>query len=1049
MIKSYYLTILIIILCNLTATAQSYYFRHYQVENGLSHNTAFSVLQDQQGFIWFGTKDGLNRFDGHSFKIFRNNPADSNSLGNNFVYSLFLDKEQRLWVGTAKGLCEFIRKEETFKVVPGTFSGDLYDIREDDRGRLWYVMGGRLYYYDKQLQTSILFQPASNQVVSALHIEAGNKIWYATYSTLNCYSASEDSIRSYNVFNHSRYTTGMWIRRIAKGTAGNLLIGTTDQGLKEFNYTSASYTDILSQNTDKTNIYVRDIIESSPGIFWIGTESGIFIYDVKQKSFTNLKKSFTNPYSLSDNAVYSLFKDQEGGVWAGTYFGGINYYRKQYSSFEKYFPDNTSNTISGNAVREICEDESGNIWIGTEDRGLNKLHKKTGAFTHYLPGTGSKSISYYNIHGLLYTQNHLWIGTFEHGIDVMDTRSGQVVKHFDNNTAGIRNNFFLSFYKTRNGSILAGNTLDLLLYHPASDSFSKVEEVPGPNFIYHIMEDSEGFIWVSTIGHGLYYYHPVTKQKGHFTFNAADTEGISSNLINNCFEDSRGYLWIATEGGGLCRYDKKEKRFKRYSTADGLPADFIFKTLEDDQKQLWITTTRGLVRMNPDNDQITLYTTSNGILNDQFNYNSGYKDAEGRLFFGSVKGMISFNPKQFSPNNFRPPIYITGLQVHNKEFVPKDDTGVPQSITTTQRIRLPYNQASFSVDFAALSYTAPEMMQYAYIMHGLQEGWTTIETNRKAYFTDLAPGTYIFMVKAAGNNKEWSQSPATLTIEILPPWWESNLAYLAYILAGMGFSYWIVSFLYNRARERTRRRIEHLAHEKEKELYEAKIEFFTQVAHEIKTPLTLIKAPLEKIAEQVAPYPEVHKNLHTMQKNTKRLLDLTNQLLDFRLTESRGYSLNFTKLNISDMVQDIYTDFKPIAEQKNITYHLTITDSGIYAEADEDALEKIFSNLFSNAIKYSAKAVNVHLQKSDGVFELGLFNDGYIIPPDKSEKIFEPFFRLKETDRQKGTGIGLALSKSLAILHKGSLMLQNNNLLKGNTFVLKIPLQTDASITNH
>lgn len=1040
------ITILFAAYCCLSSNAQSYYFRHYQVEEGLSHNTVYCTIQDEQGFMWFGTKDGLNRFDGYNFKTFRHQPGDSSSLNHNFVYSLYIDRQQTMWVGTARGLFEYIRSSETFRQVPVNSAGDLYDIRGDQQGRIWFLMDGYLYCYDRKHTKAQRFSLATHHPITALYIDSDNKIWYSTYSTLNCYNPSDSSIQSFNLFQHSPYTVAQWVRRIIPGPGNSLLIGTNDQGLKLFNTLDGGYTDLLTQNQDKTNIFVRDIVETRPGEYWIGTESGVFIYDLTENSFTNLKKSFTNPYSLSDNAVYTICKDREGGVWIGTYFGGLNYYRKQYNPFEKFFPDNSERTISGNAVREICEDDRGHLWIATEDRGLNRYNKKTGVFTHYLPGPGKHNLSYYNIHGLLYTDGYLWIGTFEHGIDIMDTRSGKIVKHFDNSLPAIRSNFFVSFYKTSSGQILAANTSDLIAYIPAKDSFAKVEEIPGNNFVHHIMEDREGNIWVSTFNNGLYYYNPHTQQKGQFLHNPGDKNSISGNVINSSFEDSKGYIWIATDGNGLCRYDKKSKQFKRYTVANGLPANFIFKVLEDNGGQLWISTTRGLVCMNPETEKMRLYTVSNGILNDQFNYNSGYKDASGRMYFGSVKGMISFDPQRFIPDNYRPPVFITGLQIHNREFIPKNNQGQTQSILATQQVRLSYNESSISIDFAGLSYTAPEMIRYTYILQGLQTEWTDLSSNRKAYFTDLSPGLYVFMVKAAGANGEWS-TPASITIEILPPWWQTRTAYLIYVLTLLGLCYWIASFLYQRARARTRRRMEQLAHEKEKELYEAKIDFFTQVAHEIKTPLTLIKAPLEKISGQLADNPAVQKNLRSMEKNTHRLIDLTNQLLDFRLTEARGYSLNFSLINVSLLVSETFNDFKPIAEQKKLAFTLQVPQTEIWAQADADALEKIFANLFSNAVKYADTVITVNLQQSNEMFVLSLFNDGYIIPEEKSENIFEPFYRIRNSDKQKGTGIGLALSRSLTLLHRGTLTLENTPTRKGNSFVLRIPLKpSDNSV---
>lgn len=1016
-------------------SAQGYYFRQYEVEQGLSHNTIFSSMQDSKGFMWFGSKDGLNRFDGRQFKVFRRVPSDSLSLGNNHIYSLFEDKKQNIWIGTVSGLYLYNDRFESFQLVSAE-RGTVHTITEDSKGHIWYTMGGRIFRLQPETKTNT--HENNTYQVSGLYIDTNDDVWYGTPGTLNHYQRGTGKSDRYTLHIGSARPLSQVQSIVACGD-NELLIGTNKLGLKSFNLTNKVFNEIIRFTENNIPLYVRDIKQSGANEFWLGTEAGIYIYNQETKSVIHLNKSFTNPYSISDNAVYTICKDKEGGIWAGTYFGGLNYFARQYTSFEKYMSDNTANTISGNAVREICPDDKGNLWIGTEDNGLNKLEVKSGKFTHFLPEKNSRSISHYNIHGLLFTDNELWIGPFEHGIDVMDTRSGKIIRHYDYGTPGISNNFFLSFCKTRSGDIYAGNAIELLRYKKDTDSFEKIETVTGYGYMHHIMEDRNGGLWISTHNRGLFYYHPASGKKEAFQYDP-DGKGISGNKINSTFEDQNGFIWIATGGSGLCRFDPATRQFTVYSHESGLPSDYIFNVLEDDQQQLWIATSRGLVQMDPRSNRFSLYTTVNGLLSDQFNYSSAYKGPDGRLFFGSVKGLVSFHPGAFQTNDFDAPIYITGVSVQNNPLLITDSqTGYNLSITSQSLITLKHNQNSFSIDFASLSFTAPEMIRYAYKMQGLQHSWTDIGQTGRAYFTDLSPGNYTFEVKAKGNNQEWSRQFATIKVTILAPWWQSNTAYFAYTVA-IGFSIIGLLFFFNaRMREKNLLRMEQFAHEKDKELYEAKMDFFSEVAHEIKTPLTLISAPLERLLEVPDPTPMVQKQLQTMQRNTKRLLALTNQLLDFRLTESKSYSLEFANINISSLLSDCFNNFRPIAEKKALIFQMETPAEPITAKVDEDAIEKIISNLLSNALKYADKMITVILSKQNTDFKIIFYNDGPAIPEDKKEKIFEPFYTVKQGQKSKGTGIGLALSRNLTALHNGNLTLQSDK-ERGCSFTVRIPL---------
>ncbi len=1017
------------------ATAQSYSFRNYQVENGLSNNTVYCNIQDTSGFLWFGTKDGLNRFDGYHFKSF-NVTDDGRSLHTNLIGSLMTDKNNVLWVGCQKGLYTFDRQKERLVKFIDSFP-EINSIQTDKYGQLWFISGTTLCRYNFDTKKIKVFPVSKYFEASSICLSEEGDIWASTPGGfLQRFNDVTETFTSFNIFLHSPKPSSYRIQTIYPAGKDALFVGTTNQGLKRFDIATSSYTDLLTFNPDKTTIFVHDIKKYADNEFWIATESGIFIFNTITQQYINLKKKLLDPYSLSDNAVYTLCKDHEGGMWAGTYFGGISYYSKQYASFRKYFPDNSANSISGNVVREICEDQSGNLWIGTEDAGLNKLNPTTGTIRQFKPTGESSTIAYTNIHGLLATGNDLWIGTFENGLDVMDITTGKIKMHYAAGPGNkeLKSNFIVCLLQTITGEIYAGTSNSLFKFDKQANSFDNAAAIPAYTFISCLLEDHNKTIWIGTHDKGIYFYNPVTKQKGHYENEPSDKTSLTNNTINAVYEDSKQNLWLSTEGGGLCKLSKDRKIFTAYTTKEGLPSNFIFKVLEDNNKNLWVTTSRGLVNFNPESGPAILYTKANGLLNDQFNYNSGYKDSAGELYFGSVKGMITFRPDDFSKTITVPPVFITGFQVQNKELDVNNDSNIlNQSILYTDEITLPYNHSSINLDFAALSYISPEMTTYSYTMKGLDNVWTEIIPNRKIYFTNLTPGKYIFKLKAAVNGN-WGKDEKQLVIIILPPWWATIWTYLLYAIFALGIGYYLL-------------RSYHIITEdkKDKEIYEAKIDFFTNIAHEIRTPLTLIKGPVENLLEQVDEVPAIKEDVVTLERNTNRLIALITQILDFRQTETKGFSINFEKVNIIELLKEHYLNFSAIAKKKKLDYQLSLPSTELYAFADEEALNKIFSNLFNNAVKYAHEKVIIRLlphNNGNAGFTIEFENDGPIIPAEMSEKIFEPFYRLKETIKQQGTGIGLALAKSLTELHTGNLYLKSP--IQGvNIFVLYLPVQPE------
>ncbi|MXV51006.1 histidine kinase [Pedobacter sp. HMF7647] len=1024
--------------------SQPYYFRRYQVENGLSHNTVFCSMQDSDGFMWFGTKDGLNRFDGYSFKTFRYDSEKPGSLSEGPIYSLYSDKKKRLWVGTFNGLYIYNPAKENFSLVKATSRMSISEIHADNAGNLWIICDYHIYRYeiDSHILTKYEFKPF--YAVTSFCLSSDNKFWVGSVSghILN-FNPQKKTSKVYDIFQDLDISDAKLVSEITETETGDFLIGTQSQGVKLFNPRNGSVKNIVTYNTSKSKIYVRDIHRFSNHEFWIGSESGIYIYNESTGQVTNLTKQSNDPYSISDNAVYSLYADREGGIWAGTYFGGVCYYSDNYSVFSKYFPRIGANSISGNDVREICQDKYGNLWIGTEDAGLNKLDAKTGLITQFLPDGSKESISYSNIHALMADGDKLWIGTFEHGLDIMDINTGKVIKHYStDNQPAFHSNFFLTFYKTRDGTILTGTSAGLFKYNPKTDSFSAIPNLPFV-FYHSILEDSGGTIWTGTFGYGAFTFKLSDPKPSHYGYEPGKTDGVSNYNVNSIFEDSEKRIWLTTDGGGLDLFNPASKTFKIYTIKNGLPSNLLFKIQEDSDKKLWISSTRGLIKFDPKSEKTKTYRRANGLLTDQFNYNSSYKDAAGRLYFGSVKGMISFDPKQLRETEAKPPVFFTGFQVNNADLPIEKDSPLKKSIALTDTIVLDYNQSTFSIDFAALSFIAPDMNEYAYRMSGLYKDWSYLNTNRKVYFTKLAAGEYVFEVKALmyGSNS-WSTKNPTLLIKVLPPIWESKLAYVLYTILFISLIWYLIVSYHKRQIVKNKRLMEIFENKKEKEIYQAKIEFFTNVAHEIRTPLTLIKGPMEKVIKHADENPAIQKNLLIMDKNTDRLLTLTNQLLDFRKTEANGYSLNFVKASITDLLQDVWIGFQAAAEEKEIRYEIELPQKNLLAYIDTEAFTKIISNLLDNGLKYGKSHVILKLlaaQSKSEFFSIQVWSDGKLIPLELHKKIFEPFFRAKETEKKKGTGIGLSISRSLAELHKGSL-----ELIKSaggfNIFELKLPI---------
>ncbi len=1054
------LLILIFLFLIHTATALGntgkYYFKRLGMQKGLSQSSVLCILQDRNGFMWFGTKDGLNRYDGVDFRVFQYDCNDKYSIGNNVINSMLEIENGDIWVGTDQGIFIYHPEQESFTPLD-LYSEDhtkitqpVYNIIQTKDKNIWLSVESQgIFCYEYASGKLKHFPTPYHNPIGCLCIDTQERIWISfkgrgLYYTDDCFAhLHRMEVQSTDVigFNNDH------ILAMLPDSHNLLYLGMATGGLKKLNAVSGELTDILPTTGSSEHIFVRRIVKETKERLWIATESGLYIHNLQTNQTQHQEHDYYDPYSISDNAIHSIYKDREEGMWIGSYFGGIDYYPKAYTRFEKYYPLPESNSLSGTVVREFCEDTEGNLWIGTENGGLNKFDTQTKKVTPY-----RNPRLYHNVHALCLDENQLWIGTYTKGLHLLDLKSGKLKQYEagqQDNT--LNENSIYSMCKTSLGDLYIGTPNGLNKYNRQTDDFTRIDKLEGI-FVFGMIEDNNGILWLATYTSGIFSYNPRTQLWKNYAHIPGDTTSLPYNKVISVYEDSKKRLWFTIIGRGVCLFNPETETFKTYNTSNGLLNDVIYKIIEEKENILWLSSNKGLIRFDVEHGTFRTYTTDNGLLNNQFNYSSGIKGNDGQIYFGGISGFISFDPNSFIENKEFPPVAITDFLLFNRKAEIGNDSPLLKSITLSDKLTLSHRQNSFAFRFSALSYIASETNQLSYKLEGFDKEWYPAGNSRMATYTNLKPGDYTFCVRSANNAGIWTEDFKKIQIHIRPPYWMTSIAYIVYLIFSILSIGYLIYVFQRRITNKQRRQMELLESEKEKEIYHAKIDFFTNIAHEIRTPLTLIKGPLESVLKKNDLNTEVVKdNLQVMEKNTTRLLTLVNQLLDFRKTETKGFSLNFMEYNISGLLRETYQRFEPMAQQQNLTFRLNLPEADFYAPVDKEALTKILSNLFNNALKYALSYIDVTLhtqvEQTSGIFRIIVSNDTTPIPDEMKEEIFKPFIqinRLPNGQRITGTGIGLPLARSLAELHKGNLYLINS----GNEvcFCVELPIKQERII---
>lgn len=1042
--KNKVLLIFFVFCSNVLYANSDYFFTTIDGNNGLSQNHVKSILQDSRGFMWFGTRNQLNRFDGLSIKTF--NCFDYKAMkGNNNISALCELPDGKLCIGTDEGVYLFDPQYEKFMFVNQKTSNGIVmtqwvsDIQMDKDENIWIVIPNQGVFKFSIHSKTLKFYTVVEKLMPSISnpqcitIEKNGRVWIGTNrSGLYLYNKSDDNFTQYlGNSNGNNSLLGIDIYTICN-YEDDILIGATEGKLMKLNKKRNELHNFVFTEANKKIIRHINVLNTNE--IWVGTEDGLYIFNEKKHTVEHLTKDPINKYSLSDNVIEKIQTDREGGIWIGTNFGGISYFPSRNNTFEQFIPVSKKNSISSKRFREIHEDKKGNIWIGSEDAGIDMFNPATMTFSQI------HNLQYKKTLGLFVQDSKVWVGYFKNGLDIIHTDHNNSVEHFNGKKLGLNEASIYTICEDRFGKIWLGNAWGVFVAEKGTMKFTRMDCF-GLIFTYDIIEDSEGYIWIATMGSGVFQYDQRKKKMTHYISNNK-INSLSSNSVSSITEDHSGKIWFSTDRGGICNFNKRTSSFTSYSIKEGLPDDVAYKIIEDKQNNLWFGTNKGLVRFNPETKLIKTFTKNDGLISNQFNYKSGFISSTGKLYFGYIDGLLAFNPEEFKENQYIPPVFITKLTIHNKEIILDSIHSVlRKSILFTKKIELSYDQSTLSFDFAALSYTAPLANTYKYKMENIDKDWIITKNNHSASYAKLPPGNYVFKVLGSNNDGLWNKTGTSIEIKILPPWWASSIAYLLYFTLFCLAAYWIVTYLIQKSRNKNKEKQRLFEIEKEKELYESKLDFFTNIAHEIRTPVTLINGPLESILDMQIQDKDVKHNLSIIEQNTKNLLNLINQLLDFRKVDSNKISLKYSKIDVCLLFNEIKDRFNQTMNIKGKSMDIKISKSPIIAWIDKEEFIKILNNLFSNAIKYSDLKIDVELTCDEQCFTIIFNNDGDLIPNELSEKIFEPFFQVKSNNL--GSGIGLSLARSLAELHNGSLEFISNNGI--NTFILKLPLSHEAN----
>ena len=1007
-----------------------YRYRNITMNDGLAANTVRNIVQDPYGFIWLGTDNGLCRYDGTQVQTYR-----IAELGMNQYISSLLTAEDAIYVGTEKGVFQLKQASQQFTRLPMDISSAVTSLSLDKSGDLWVsTMENGVWHYGIKTGQARQYKLSADNAAAQILIDNTNQIWTITNwggPAIERLNRLHDQFEPVGI-SYDGNSGGL---RMLQTRDGRIWIGSWEDGLLLM-HGDGRLEQVLNPALARVGQHIHTLYERADDCISIGCDDGVICFNPKTREWKRFFEDLQIPQNRqSDRFVYAITSDKEGGLWVGTFYGGVHYI----SPVGKRFEAHTIETgLRGNVISRFCEDKHGRIWIASDDGGLMCYDPKEHRFVDY---PHQDVLARQNAHALCFSGDELWVGTYTNGVLVLNIETGSLRQYMQTQDLhSLDNPSCYALYTDISGGVWVGTMEGLNFYNRLANHFERIGKTDA--MVIDIDEDWEGRLWVSTEGGGLWQYNPTAKKFRQYRHKDGDDYSLPDDQVNNVMVDESGRLWIGTQNG-LCRYDTEHDRFELMRLE--VPSRNVMGIIED-HGALWLSTERGIVRYEPGADtgtenlrrpQTQRFTRHDGLVSEQFQPSAGLKASDGRIYFGSTNGFNTFYPYQIKVNSVMPPVYITGMSIMNLEEHTYE--GLPLDLSQTKELTLGYSDGQMvTFSFASLSYCSPEKNQYAYMLEGFDRDWNYVGNQNRATYTNLPAGTYLFRVKATNNDGLWSTNEATLKIVVHPPFWWSWYAKLFYLLLiGLIIWYYVHTRL-KRAEHRHQLEMQRLNEEKEKEVREARLNFFTMIAHEIRTPVSLIIGPLEKIMKGDTAI-SGKDDMRVIDRNAHRLLELVNQLLDFRKVEQQSLVIHFAPQNIHELIKSISERFAPTFEQGGKHFSVEFPDEQFTAIIDREAVTKVVSNLLTNANKYTTDEVRLscHAGPDEDHFQIVVADNGIGIKEEDQQRIFEPFFQAE--GNKPGTGIGLNIVKNIVDLHHGTISVASA-VGKGSTFTVVLPV---------
>lgn len=1048
--NKYIFTLFLFFFC-LKSFSRSYDIQKIGLDHGISNNYIMGITQDKKGFLWFSTESGLNRFDGNEFRIYKkSNSNKTNTISGNELNVVYADKyDDIIWIATQRdGLNAFDYNTETFTQYKsdqsnphGIITNDITNIVNSSDGNIWITTYHQGFdYFDKQTKkfkhynTKTLPGLISNGIWSLA--EDKNKTLYIGHvdAGLSIISKDNKSIKNFKSnLNDLKSLPGNRVNVVFIDNNQNLWVG-TNNGLALFNPTTENFTVFKHDPNNRQSLVsntILSITQLNDGNLWVGTENGgISILNIQQSMFLMPNSiKFDNIYpgdnnqSLSNKTIRSIFQDSFNNIWIGTYGDGINFISHRQPLFENwsYSPiPGVANSLSGKTVWGICVDNLNQLWVGTDGNGIDIFDdgNKIRTYNSYNSNLTDNAI----LAAFRDSQNNLWFGTFSGGVNIFDHKS-KIFKSIPiTNSNDIR-----CFAEDNDHNIWIGSGKGIYIYNLNNQEIKNVNSKNSAlreDLIRSILFDNKGRIWIGSFGGGLSVYDSQMNLIDFFN----TTKGFPSNTINHIFKDKNNDIWIGT-GNGLVFFKSKKdiSSYTVFNENNGIKSSHIRAITDDDNGNIWFSTNSDISQYALKQKKFYNYSYYDGIPLGDFMSGSVSKMTDGSIYFGSHNGLCFFYPKNITQRISIPPVVITTFILYDKNTeLSKNELNKP----IVDNIKLRYSQNTFKISFNILDYSLNNLVEYSYRLKGLEDSWYSTNNENSIMFRNIPPGTYKLLIKARIKNQEWSDQVTSMTITIEPPFWLTWGAKFIYILIIVIFILWIARFYKRRVELENSLLYEKINHKKEQELNNERLRFFTNITHELRTPLTLILGPLEDLSVDSSLSEKHAKKISVIYKSATRLLNLVNQILEFRKTETQNKKLSVKKDNLASLIQEVSLKYKELNTKEGLSFETKIADGNYEIYYDQDVIATILENLMSNAIKYTESgsivlSIENVIEHDIEYTQITVKDTGRGIQAESINKIFDRYYQEQNNFQKSGTGIGLALVNNLAILHEGEVLVES------------------------